>query len=106
VDNRPHLFPAWATLPYRGTRQRRVGVRRARSERVGGARTGWGWRGGTEWVWRSGIGWVWRAGNVWVGGGRAGWVRSARNGWMGRALDDVVEGCGGSGVVGHEGSLA
>jgi hypothetical protein len=89
VDSRPHLFPAWATLPHRETRQRRVGVRRARSEWVGCARAGIGWVGGGR------TGWVWRAGIGWVGGGRGGWVH--------RTLDDVVECCG---VVGHGGSLA
>ena len=56
----------WATLPHRGTRRRRVGVRYAR-DRVGrGTRRGTGWAQGTT-----------------------GWVRRA---FGERALDEMVQG--------------
>jgi hypothetical protein len=58
VDNELLLFPAWATLPHRGT------------------------------------------------GHRTGWVSRTRTRWVRCALDDVVQGAGGTGVVGHAGSLA
>jgi hypothetical protein len=84
VDNPAHLFPGWATLPFGGPTTRGL--------RLKGSHRGLG---------------LHRAHRFWVPASRGVRLKGGARGLgLTRTLDDVVQGSGWPGMVGHGRSLA